>query len=153
MNYNNTPRRKKNQSENAEQDGKSEDDEPDNVHQKESLSRERGRTAITYLTETQFGNFGVRTPRVRAPTPVGDAIDAANRVGSEAFHGARRRGIRRREDATDILIIVDVIRGKPKDGGLVLGSDGGAGGEDEEGEEGEEEKVRTYGFRVELVHD
>lgn len=145
----------KNQLENAEQDGKSEDDEPDNMYQKESLSRERGRTAISHLTETQFGNFSVRTARVHATTPVGHAVRAAHRVGSEAFHGARRRGIRRRDDATYIRIIVDdgsVVGGQSKGRRLVLRSDGGEGGEYKDGEEDEEEEIRTCGFRVELVH-
>lgn len=120
------------------------------MHQKEGLSRERSGTPIANLTEAQFGNFNVGTSRIRAATPVGHAVHAANRVGSEAIDGTRRRGTRRH--ATGIRIIVDGVGGQPEDGRrLIVGSDGGEG-EDEKGEEAEDEKARTCGSGIESAH-
>ena len=119
------------------------------MHQKESLSRSG--TPIADLTETQFRNFSVGTSRICAATPVGHTVDAANRIGSEAFDGTIRRGTRRH--ATDIHIIVEGVGGQPDGRQLFLGSDCREGAEDGQGKEGEEEKARTCKFRIELAHD
>jgi len=75
----------------TEQDGDPQQDEPHNVHQKQSLSRNRCRSPIPHFTEPQFRNLHAGARCLSATAPVRDAIRAAHRVGAEALSGARRR--------------------------------------------------------------
>lgn len=86
------PQRSPGPSEKPKQDGEAEHDEPDDLDQKEGLARDRARlaTAIADLAETHLGDPGAGAGRVGAATPVGHTVDAADRVGPEAVHGAGR---------------------------------------------------------------
>lgn len=74
--------------EKSEQNREPENDKPYNVNQKQGLRRERSRTPISDFAKSQLGHFNPSTLGLLAATPVGHAVHAANRVGSEAVHGA-----------------------------------------------------------------
>jgi len=75
----------------TEQDGEPQQDEPHNVHQKESLSRNRCRSPIPLYTGTYSLNLHAGARCLIATAPVRYAVLAANRFGDEALNGARRR--------------------------------------------------------------
>lgn len=76
----------------TEQDGEPQQDEPHNVHQKESLSRNRCRSPIPLYTVTHSLNLHAGTRCLSTTAPVRYAVRAAHRVGDEALNGAQRRG-------------------------------------------------------------
>jgi len=84
------PREFPSPSEKTKQDGEAEHDEPDDLDQKEGLARDRARlaTAIADFAVTHLGDPGAGAGGVGTATPVGHAVDAADRVGPEAVHGA-----------------------------------------------------------------
>lgn len=123
-------------SEKSEKDRNAEDDEPDNVNQEQGL---RGRTAIPDLAKPQLGDLDAGALGVGAAAPVGDAVDAADRVGAEAIDGADDRGARQRGAAAGAGVGVG---GQFDDG---VRSDGGEGAEDEDGEE---EQMGFGGFEI-----
>lgn len=102
------------------------------MHQKKRLTRERDGTSTADFTESGSGDLSARTGSFGAATPVGDAVDAANRVSSKAFH---RTGDWRSSGA-EIVVFVGGFRGQKKDGGriVVLGSNQGKEGEGEDGD-------------------
>lgn len=57
------------------------------MNQQKGLARGAG-PAIADFTEPEFLDTRSRTDGLRAAAPVGYAVDPANRVGPEAFHGA-----------------------------------------------------------------
>ena len=75
----------------TEQHGEPQHNEPNNVHQKQSLPRNRRRATIPDFTEPQFRNLHACARRLCATAPVRHAVRAANGVGAEALCRARRR--------------------------------------------------------------
>ena len=73
----------------TEQHGEPQHNEPNNVHQKQSLPRNRRRSTVPHFTEPEFRNLDAGARRFRAAAPVRHAVRAANGVGSEAFRRAR----------------------------------------------------------------
>jgi len=118
----------------AKDDRESQHNEPNNVGQKQGLTRNRARPAITNLAEADLCDAGSGAMRVGASAPVGDAVFATHRVGSEALDGARSgedRACRHRADVPGAGY--SAVARKPENGGDRRGREG----QEEERENGE----------------
>lgn len=101
------------------------------MNQQKGLTR-WARPAIADLTEPELLHARTRAVRLRAAAPVGNAVGAADRVGSEAFDGAHvRLGIQRAEAAL-----------RPIGRQFEQAGVGSGGGEEKDGEESGEEEDR-----------
>lgn len=105
------------------------------MNQQKGLAR-GARPAISDLTEPELLHARPRAVRLRAAAPVGDAVGAADRVGSEAFDGAHvRLWIQRAE------VALRPIGRQFEEAGV-----GSGGGEEKDGEEsGDDEDRRRSG--------
>ncbi|CAD6229389.1 unnamed protein product [Miscanthus lutarioriparius] len=76
-------------SEEAEEDGGAEHEEPDDVDEQQRLARD-GRGAGADLAVAAASHAGPRAGRLGAAAPVRDPVGAADRVRAEAPHRAQR---------------------------------------------------------------
>ena len=76
-------------SEEAEEDGGAEHEEPDDVDEQQRLARD-GRGAGADLAVAAARHAGPRAGRLGAAAPVRDPVGAADRVRAEAPHRAQR---------------------------------------------------------------
>lgn len=108
-------------SEESKQDGNSKDDQPQNMHEKEGLARNRRRTAVADLTKSHVGDLDTGTQSIGTTTPVGNAINPADRIRPKAFDGARRREGQRTE--IYIAVVIGGFRRQADGVGNILRSD------------------------------
>lgn len=58
------------------------------MDEKEGLTGERARSTVADLAEAQLSDLDSGAESIGAAAPVGDAVDATDRVGAEALDGA-----------------------------------------------------------------
>ncbi|KAG5405213.1 hypothetical protein IGI04_011332 [Brassica rapa subsp. trilocularis] len=82
---------KKKKSEEAKEDRKPKSHHPDNVDQKQSLSRNRQPNAITNITSSRFRDTNAVAQSICTTAPVRNAVFSANRISPKTLNRTRSR--------------------------------------------------------------
>ncbi|CAB77727.1 hypothetical protein [Arabidopsis thaliana] len=83
---------------------------PDNVYQKQSLSRNRQTNTITNITSSLFHNTNTMAQSICTTAPVSNAVFTANRIRPETLNRTRSRFSNSFTEFASVFFTVDLLR-------------------------------------------